>query len=158
MRINLYMSGVARSGYLNISPFATQSVDNPQVIRGSVSNLDEFAEDSEADEILALSVVDFLPARNVEESITHWVSKLRHGGSITISGLDINLACKAVARQEIDLATANQLIYGNQSATWDHRKASLNILAVVDMLKTKGLKITSKRFDNYDYIVKAERP
>lgn len=157
MKVNLLLNKKAtRSGFLNIDPLAEPG-DTDRVL-GSVSNLDEFVDDAEIDELVAIDVIDYLPANELDNVLDNWIRKIRHGGSVTVGGVDIREVAKALAFQQIDITTANLLLYGSQQSPCEYRKATLTLQKLIDVFKSRGFKIIQKRLNNYYYHVKAERP
>lgn len=157
MKVNLLLnSDSVRSGFLNVDPMADPG--HPDKTIGDITNLDDLVDDAEADEIIALDVIDYVPAPALERVLTNWISKVRHGGTIAIGGVDIMAVARGLVRQEISLTQANVLLYGQQSAPWEYRKATIDMQTVISTLQKFDFKIIQKRIVNYTYVVKAERP
>ena len=92
MKLNLlWGTGHPLSGYTNIDP---HSYNKEGIVNGDITKLDEFVEDSEATEILATNIIDYLPYYIVGSTISAWVKKLRRGGKIIIGGVEIQELCK----------------------------------------------------------------
>lgn len=154
MQVNLSISGKGiLPGYVNISP-----VETPDGILGSVTSLDTYIEDAEATEILARDVLDFMSPHDIDDIIEHWVRKLRHGGSLTIGGVDLPSVSQAIARGEMSIDDGNRLLYGSQDVPWNYRKATTSLLLIVEKLSGAGLKIMSKRYIGNYYSVTGVRP
>lgn len=157
MKINLLLNSKAvRSGYTNLDPLAPPG--DPDRIPGTLTNLDDFVEDAEATEIVALDVIDFVPSTDTNDVLAHWIRKLRHGGILTIGGVDLRDVCKAVVFQQLNLTEANLLLYGEQEAPWQYRKATLTLQHVINALEEQGMEITRKHSDRFRYCVTARRP
>ena len=87
MKVNLlWGNGDGISGYVNIDP---HSYDKENITNGDVTNLDDIIDNSEATEILAADIIDYLPHEVGIKTIGHWVTKLRHKGKLTVGGSDI---------------------------------------------------------------------
>lgn len=156
MKINLLLnSNNIRSGYLNIDPYALPG--DPDKIHGSLVDLDEYVEDGEAVDFLALDIIDYIPSNSVNDVITGWLKKIRHGGTITIGGIDLREVAHAILHHQINLTEANILLYGAQRAPWDYRKATLTIQHVIQALKEQGMKLERKQIVQYHYFVTAKR-
>lgn len=151
MKVNITLNNPILN-YMNLGP-----VPLPNTKFCSLTNLDKYVEAAEANEILAIDIIDYVEQSYIGEALTNWVSKLRIGGTITIGGLDLHEVCRKFARRQIDLADANSLLYGTQENPFMHRKSSLSIDAVVGQLKTFNLYIDSKKFEQNFYYVKARR-
>ncbi len=157
MKVNLLIhSNAVRSGFTNVDPLA--SPGSPDRVQGSVTNLDEIVEDAEATELVALDVIDYVPAPDVPGVIAGWVRKLRHGGQITIGGVDLRDVAKAVVFQQLSPNEAAGLLYGEQVAPWDYRKGTYTIQHVINILLGHGLQIMLKESDRFHYYVTARRP
>ena len=166
MKLNLLWSGHALNGYVNVDPFGFG--DENKVV-ADLKNLDDVVDDSEAMEIIAEDIIDFLPLGDVEDAINHWIKKLRHGGRIIVGGVDMFEACKAFSTYTIDLAMANYLLHGAQEQPWEERHANFTLLGLAQFLEDRGLKIITKRGygvssnragyeKNYHMYVEAMRP
>lgn len=156
MRVNLLLnSPTMRNGFLNIDPFATPGDGK---IYGHVTCLDGHVEDAQASEILASDVLDFLPPKAVNDAVTHWIKKLRHGGTITIGGLDLREVARRLSSHQISIDEANLLVYGEQSSPWQCRKAAVSLPLMADQLQRTGLVVTGKSYREVFYSVTARRP
>lgn len=158
MKINLlYGVGDYLNGYLNIHPFSVEETDSLKI--GDVKNLDKWVQDAEAKEILATDVIDYLPLNEVNPTITNWVKKLRHKGTLVIGGVDLFEISKGVYQYELDIPTANKLLHGLQQEPHLFRRANFTIFGITDYLaNTHGLVIMKKRITGYTYTVEAIRP
>jgi hypothetical protein len=155
-KLNLLINGGdLRSGYVNIDPLA---VGQDEVMAGSVGNLDWIADDAECDEIVALDVIDFLSSTETDATLEHWLKKLRHGGTITIGGIDLYEVAKGILHGRIDVAEANFLIHGNQSVPADCRKANTTIQQMIRVLDGLGYELLHKKIDGYKFYITARRP
>jgi hypothetical protein len=157
MKLNLlYNNNMVRAGYTNIDPFAPP--DDPDRTNGDIVNLDEYVDDAEATDIIALNVIDFMPSSETNEIIAGWIKKLRHGGTITIGGVDIRDVSKAIIYQQLSLTDANFLLYGAQRAPWEYKKATLTLQHLINALQGQGMEIIKKHSENFTYHVTARRP
>lgn len=145
------------TGYRNVYQFESVVNVSNELVAGDVADLNNIVDDAEADEILAHDVLDYIPSPALETTVANWISKLRHGGTISVSGVDIILVSKALVQQRITLTDANFLLYGEQNEPWEYRKATLTMNTIVSIFQENGLKLLSKTYDGYKYYVKAER-
>lgn len=122
------------------------------------SNLDNLCESAECTRLIAEDIIDYFSSHEVDMIIDNWISKLRHGGTIVIGGIDINQVAKALHNKQIDLVQANVLLFGEQSSPQDYRKSALTATKLVEALQGCGLKILKNRTNNYKYVIEAERP
>ena len=159
MRINLlYTEEEPRSGYLNVSPFATEETDELK-IGDPTFKLSAWVDDAEATEIVANDVIDYLPADIVMDVLSHWVAKLRHGGTLIIGGTDLYEVCKGFTTYAIDVHQANAHLHGHAADNPQFvKKITLTALGLSNFLATMGLTIIKKRVTGYHFIVEAKRP
>lgn len=156
MKLNLiFGSNGIRSGYHNIDPFPN-GVDGTQ--RGDVANLDWAVSDAECMEIIAIDIIDFVPRTEQHNVLSHWIKKLRHGGIITVGGIDLLLLSKAIVSREVGVSDAAELIYGDQDLPWKYRKNAQCLSMMSQFFADSGLKITQRRMKGFFYVVTGERP
>jgi len=108
-------------------------------------------EDSEATEIIASDVINFTALSSLNDLLSSWVKKLRHGGKIVLGGVEIDEVCKAFITKAIDIKQFNDLVH-------EGRISQISSDGLDKMLTEHGLTITKKRTDNFNMIVEAMRP
>ena len=156
-KINLlYGSGDVLHTHLNLDPFTSDETD--VLTRSDIKNLDSFVDDAEAQEIIALDVIDYIPLTDINAVIKHWVSKLRHGGLLIIGGTDLFEVSKAFAQYRLDITEANKLIHGEQSKPYLVKRTNFTTLGLADYLSSLGLKLQKKRINDFHLTVEATRP
>lgn len=156
MRINLiYGEGEPKTGYLNLSPFCKQEDEYNK--KCELDNL-HYLCDGEATEILAIDVVDYLSLTEVNSYIDHWVSKLRIGGKLIISGVDGFSVAKAFSSYQISIDEYNGLIHGSQTSPHLVRRTSLTLTGLEQYLvETHSLTLVHKRYDGFAFMIEVER-
>jgi len=142
------ISEPAIEGYTYISPLLGHYLND-------ISNL---VENNECTEILAPSIINYLPFNQLQQTISNWVSKLRHGGKIIIGGYDMYEIAKRIVRGEIETDLANVLLYGQQINVWDVQRSQITLTDLVDLMTHLGLKVIKKKLDGVEMIVEAVRP
>ena len=150
MKINISVGGKPKNGYVNIDPSVNKQWDK-------IKNLDHVADDSECNEIIAEDMVDFLSSDDLEKTIQHWVSKLRHSGKIVIGGTDMYEVCKHFFQKGISTKDANILIHGEQKEAWDFRINQTTIENLESILSNLGIDILKKRSSNFKMVIEGER-
>ena len=156
-KINLiYGSGDVLHTHININPFATDA-DGKRIVRDSVKNIDKYADTAELKELVATDVIDYFPAKEIEEVVSGWASKIRLGGTIVIGGIDLMEVCKSLSSYNIDVSHANALLHGEQEPQYLIRKSSFTTLGISSYLKDMGFKIIKKRIQDYKCIVEGTR-
>ncbi len=148
MKINIILSNAGeayRQGYENINLLTQQ-------------DLSCIADNGEAEEVLALNVLDYLPYPNIANIVSHFVSKLAHKGKLIIQVVDTLEVCKALANRSITMGEAATLLYGEQSEPWNFRKAPFTIVDLVALFQSKGLRILRKHTEAFQSLIIGERP
>lgn len=156
MRVNLLINNSAdiRNGYLNIDPLS----EDDTRIKGDVSNLNHAVDAGEAEEIVAYGILDYFPGAMVDEILDNWLSKLAHGGTITIGVIDAKEVSRAFVAGMIELEEVNTLMHGEQEEKWQIRKSSFTLNQLSEVLSNRGYKILKKRIQNFRAYVTAQRP
>ena len=155
-KINLiYGVGDTLNTHININPFVAEEADN--IVRGDIVNLDQYADDSEVTELLALDVINYIPLSKCGEALENWVKKIRIGGTIVVGGIDLLEVCKDFSQYRIDITETNILLHGRQDKPYLHRKNNLTITTLCEYLSSSGLTINKKRINDYKMIVEAVR-
>ena len=141
MKVNLTIKPSDVSGYLNINA----------VEGGDIASFDNMVSDSEAVEILATDIINFVSMEKVEELIDGWIKKLRHGGKLVIGGVDAFEVCRAVSHTSLSIEEFNQIIH-------EGRSSQISISELSEILSRKGLTILKRRLSGFNMIVEAQRP
>jgi len=159
VKLNLiYFDDDILSGYINIHPWAMSEQEDPIVRIGNLFNLGIFVDDSEANEIIANKVVDYLSPQEFDQAIGEWIKKLRHGGQLTIIGTDLYMVLKDAISFKISAKKANKLIFGQQSQEFILKRQLLNCRGVALLLEKEfGLEILEQKYDGYNFIVTGRR-
>ncbi len=158
MKLNLVWCGNSDflNGYINIDPAAPDNQNG--ILKAELDKLDPFIDDAECEEIRAINVLEFYSIHQVGLVLKHWISKLAHGGVLTIGCVDIREISKALCNIDISIEDTNLFIHGLQRNPIEFKRSSYTVTQISEVLKNKGLKILSKKVDNLQCIVKAVRP
>ena len=116
-------------------------------------NLDEVCENGEATEILTENIIDYLKADEVGDFINKCISKLRHGGFLTLDGTDFSEIVRLYYNAAIDLAKTNLLLFGE-----GNKKSISSGYELSEALTDVGLTVDKCRYENGRYLIKAVRP
>lgn len=156
MKVNLlWGNGDPISGYVNIDP---HSYDKENITNGDVTNLDDIIDNSEATEILAADIIDYLPHEVGIKTIGHWVTKLRHKGKLTVGGSDIYEISKVFSQKAIGLKEALEAMHGTQQKPWDFKVSHSTVSDLSEVLESYGLTVLKKRVNGLRMVVEAMRP
>ncbi len=121
----------------------------------NIFNLDNVA-DSECDE-LECWLTNKIPADRLYSTIQNYVSKLRHDATIRFIGIDLMQTCLAVVNRQLNIAEANQVIYGGPEAfNMNVSMVCANDIAAI--LQQLGIVITKKSLTGGIFTVEGERP
>jgi hypothetical protein len=152
MRLNITVGGEPKNGYYNIDPLAS---DNDGVkVAVPMHELGKVVEDAECTEIIVEDSICYLPHDHVPSILSHWISKLRHRGSLIITDFDAREVVKRYMAGTISLTQFNEIMYGRGTT----KKNGLDINLLTTYLKNFNMQIVSKKLDNYRYTVIARRP
>lgn len=155
MKINLLLADNSpRSGFINLDPLAPP--DDPLRKQGDFGNLDEYVDDAECDELIATDVIDFIAPTQVLYVINHWKSKIRHGGTLVIGGLDLRRVAIELINHRLSMTEANLIIHGTQESPWQSRRSSYGLQTMLNHFQ--DFKVLQKRFDYCHYSLKVQRP
>jgi predicted TPR repeat methyltransferase len=157
-KLNLiYGVGDVLHTHLNINPFAEEEIEDV-LVRADIKDLSNFAEEAEVTEIIAKDVIDYLPLSQIEKVLSHWVSRLRHGGTIVVGGTDLYEVAKDFSQYRMDITSAIKLLHGEQTKPYLIKRVNFTVMGMVEYLSGMGLKIQKKRVNNHAMIVEAKRP
>lgn len=133
-------------GYTNI---CVGQVDNRN------AELDKHVDDAEATEIVLNNVLEFVPLTELADFLEQIVGKLRHDGTLIITGTDAYSVSKDYVAYKMNIEDFNILIHGAPRT----KTATLTLHGMVNFLqKDFGLTIVRKSLEKYDYVVEAKRP
>lgn len=151
MKLHICVGGEDKPGYLNINPMAQNGKPS---FKGNFKTLEGVVEVGEVTELLADTMTDFLPANDLFQTLKNWSGLLRHGGRIIVGGTDLYEVCRKTVIQELNIREANVLLYGNHV----RKLGQMSLGDLVEILKSFGLKILTKRVDGVNMVVEAIRP
>lgn len=156
MKINLSIEKNSLQGYINICPFITEQ--DSGITKDRIDNIDKYVDDGEAEEIRIVDAIQYFAGIDTEILFHNWIKKLKHGGKLIVVTTDLMQVCRAIANYNLDIDTANTLLYGQQKEQWQFYRAGFTMSQLVDYLQSRGLKITKKRILDYKCVVEAIRP
>lgn len=154
MKLHLSINGTPQNGYKNIDPFP-QTADGLTADYGDLDKLDKLVDDAEADEIWVDNVLNYIADYDIESYINHWLSKLRHGGTIHFDSTDLYSIALAVHTGSLTGAEARYLLYGVRNVP--SKLSSYEIGELERLLGMKGLKIVRKSCNDFVVTVTALR-
>ncbi len=130
---------------------------------GQVENrdkeLDRVADDAEVVELVADNVLEFVPLPELTEFLNHMIQKLRHGGTLIITGTDAYVVAKDYVSYKMRIEDFNILLHGNQRDPRDIKCATLTMSGMTYFLREEfGLSIVRQALEDYNYVIEAKRP
>lgn len=151
MKLNLLLSNPddLRSGFINVDPGAEWN--DLKRVNCKLDNLSPIVDANEVTELVALDVLDHYPTDKVDAVLDHWLSRLAHGGKITISVVDIREVARIFLNGAMDIAELNNLVHNN-------RQCSITLSQLVEVLENKGLTILTKRVVDRRAVITGVRP
>lgn len=145
MKLNLGCGLDIRNDYTNVDLL---QIDLPKEIyrNGDITNIDWIAEESSVDEILALDVLQYIQLSKVQDSLSNWISKLKSGGIIKISTVDIMALAEDFANNKITLSDFVFTAYGKQDHPVNFAKSAIDSSTLTKFLTSNGLKIINMQY------------
>ncbi len=134
------------NGYTNI---CIKEVDNIN------KALDDLVDDAEVTELVAHNILEFITLPDLTGFLEHMIQKIRHGGTLIITGVDAFMVAKDYVSYKISIEDFNVLIHGIS----DIKSATLNMHGMVNFLHNEfGLSIVRQNLEEYNYVIEAQRP
>lgn len=161
MKVNLLLAnaGDIRSGYLNIDGAATpEECEKDGRIAGAVDNIEHTVDANELEELVAMDILDYFPMHYADKVLDHWLSRLKHGGRLTLSVADLRQVSRELLNNTADIADVNELLFGKQEKDWQFKKCVFTTSILANILQAKGYIIEKKIAINKRAIVTVRRP
>lgn len=111
---------------------------------------------AECEEIYAPAILDHIHHTELVQTLEEWVSKLRHGGKITVGGTDLYEMARQITVGSFPMNEANNKLYG-QDLAWHSRKGCYSAMILRELLTQMGLKIDRVALNDYEFVVEAHR-
>jgi hypothetical protein len=107
MKIKLTVHDIPEKGYLTLDPAPQQG----PAYKGSIVTLEGVVDAAEVTELLADSMLDYIPARAIEDAVRGWCKLLRHGGRIILGGTNANEIARLWINKQINTQVLNQAVF-----------------------------------------------
>lgn len=152
MKVRIGYKQPTIKGFIHIDPSPTDN--NVPAYNGLLEdlNLDGIVDNNECTEIIAGELINFIPVEKVFTVLTHVCMKLRHGGRITIGGIDCRMIALGVFNGGLDPKEFNNILYA------EGHKSALPMNDMAALLSKIGLVVTSREMNGVSYLISAERP
>ena len=152
MKIKITVNDIPDNEHITLDPCP---IDGP-AYSGSITNLDGICDRAEAVEILASSILDYIPTANLSQAISKWCELLRHGGKIILGGTNANEVSSLWINKQINTEQFNALLFGSGPV---RHAAIYSWQEIVDILNSNGIKITriAMSNDNIGFVIEGVR-
>lgn len=151
LHVHLTAGGLPRSGHLNVEVAGDPP---PGAVKGNALDLSEHVDANEAASLVALNVLDTLAPAEAARALEHWLTRLGHGGELTVSGVDLRAVARALVNGELTHDEADALVHGVAAP----RRSSYSLPRLVKVLASRGLEVLSQRIVHFNAVVTARRP
>jgi len=136
--------------YINLSP-----CDSNDIFRMiTFEDLQSIICDAEAMDIIVDHALCYVEASKIIDTLQLVISKLHHGGKLTICDMDLEEVIRLYSEYKMTLGEFNGCIHGFKYI----KKSSFSQKTIVDILKQYGLKILKRRYNETEFVVEAIRP
>jgi hypothetical protein len=154
MKINICFgnSNEYLNGYVNTNFVKSNNFENCHP-----ENLDSIVDDGEADEILAINVLNYIEFKKTKDVLINWYKKLKYDGTIVISFFDFAEICRALTSGQLDVLDAKKLIYGEQNEGWQFFKSGSSLIELKKFFLSIGSKVEYCKIDGFISHIKVRR-
>lgn len=138
IKINLGCGNDIKEGYINLDARKT----HPSVVVGDVTNISQYP-NNHFDEILAKDIYEHVTFRQSKSLLSHWVSKLKPGGKITIITPCIRDIIKGFQKYDNDISMLEHYInklFGGQGYKENFHFTTGHPLLMERYLREAGIK------------------
>jgi hypothetical protein len=115
----------------------------------SISDIDAKVQPASVTELVADDVLDEWQPR--EPVLNSLLSKLRKGGRISFTGVDLEEVTRALMSRTITVPEANHLLFRNNN------KSAVSLELMLESLISRGLKVMTARIQGFQYMITAVR-
>lgn len=163
MKLNLLMaSNDILAGYTNIDPYP-QLPQQGQTFScekecGNIENLDQFCENAQATEIIAMDCIDYINLKDKDNVIKNWCKKLAHGGKLTIGGVDFDEVARTWKAGSLPFNQYLDILYGHPEFPFGSRRGVFTLEAMSHLLRLHGLQIERQQLNQFRYLITGIRP
>lgn len=110
MKVNLGIKTNFLNGYMNLDCVQDP---NSKCVFVDPFKLETVLDHNEIDEVFLVNdTLDFLHLQARPNAISHWLTKLAHGGKIVIMGNDLQEVCRLGHLGQLDPNQLNSIVYG----------------------------------------------
>jgi hypothetical protein len=158
VKVNLLLDSPsgALPGHLNLDPLAPAG--DASRTPCDPTDLSPYVDAGEAQELLAHDVLDHVQLPRADAVLAHWASRLAHGGTLTVSCVDMMAVAHALADRTLSPEDAALLLHGEQRRGWDYRHSGRTLAQLARGLEGLGLQVLRKRTAGLRAVVVARRP
>lgn len=157
MKVQLTLGKPSLNGYMVLDPLANPNQNDR--IQADPTNLDAFVDANECSEFLSLEILDHVPIFIRPKVLNHWLTKISHGGTITISATDMNELSRLIQNGQLnDIVSINNALYSTGQNVWLVKKSYVPLQQTIEMIMSTGqFNIEHVKFEGFQYFVTARR-
>jgi hypothetical protein len=157
LKLNISLGQPPLNGYWNIDPLAPEGSDKH--VRADPNCLDGIVDNNECEEVLAQYTLDFIPLQARFQVLTHWMSKVAHGGMLILTCLNINELARLIHLGQIaDSQSITANVFGPCTNIWLIRKSVTTVDDTIGMIRQGGqFDVEKVVFDGLMFTVVARR-
>jgi len=137
---------------LNIFVTEPDKAYDQNISLSDLPNIDMVVNDAECTQI-TLESLDYIPMVHLLPVLEKLVSKLRHGGTISVTGTDLLDMGRVITERGFSTEQLNEAIYGADLP----KRSSIPLTELANLLKSFDLKIVKKRMQSSMNYVEATR-
>lgn len=154
MKINICFGD--SSEYLN-NYVNTNIFQSDQFQQCHPENIDAIVDDGEAEQILAINVLNYIEYEKTKNVLTNWFNKLKYDGTMTVSFFDFLEIARLLSLGDLQINDAKKLFYGEQKEGWAFFKSGISLEEVRLFFKTIKCKIEYCKRDGLISFIKVRR-
>lgn len=143
------------NSHTNISPF---NLEHPEILSGDITDIDWIVDNGEAEQIIALDTIEYIPYNKICTVLSNWIGKLCVGGQLILGFIETAELVRWYYRGNIDLEGFNQLSHGNQKESQLVKLSSFSALDLIERLTQEHtIKLKKHTMINLDVTLTFER-
>lgn len=120
-------------------------------------NIDSIADDGEAEQILAINVLNYIDYNKINNVLNNWFNKLKYDGTIIISFFDFLETARLFSLGELHIDDARKIFYGEQKEGWDFFKSGVSLEEIKSFFKNIKCKIEYCKRDGLISLIQIRR-
>jgi len=154
MKINICFN--KNNTYLN--NYINTNIDNgDEYLKCDLEDLSAIVDNGEAEEILAINVLNYVSHKKLKKTVLNWYKKLSYNGILTIYFLDFIEICRLITVGSISYDEAKNLLFGIQDEENEFFKSGISLLELKSIFEEVNGRIESCKKDGIYSLIKVRR-